>query len=147
MNPCRNSTVCEIGRPFKHVVEAWSAVWSSFWQSEDFAKRHTPALCLLLSNPLEVVELACEDHKLVSELRELLGLPCGTDGDAFQLAEHWTRLGFREDTSTAEAIKWLKAPSWRYRTEVLGLAKIAVHKITNGEFASIDKVCCVWSWS
>jgi hypothetical protein len=39
-----------------------------------------------------------------------------------------------------EAIKWLKAPSWRYRTEVLGLVGIAVRKVTNGMFHHLEAV-------
>jgi hypothetical protein len=140
--------VNEAGRSLVAVVEAWCAIWRRFHDStpgpagtgSEVAnlKQHTSALCLLLSNPLEIVELACEDGPMSKQLSELLGLD-----NLAAVAEHWTTLGFREDIPVLEAIKWLKAPSWRYRTEVQGLANIAAHKITNGGFNLNEVSGCV----
>ncbi len=106
------------------------------------AVQATPALCLLLSNPLEVVELACSGldvgKELSKALSDLLGLG---DRDRAAPASHWSTLGLTKDTPLLEAIKWLKAPSWRYPTEVLGLAGIAVNRLTDGKSHTIEEVC------
>jgi hypothetical protein len=131
--------VSEAGRPLSAVIDCWSAVWERF--SGD-PTQHTAALCLLLGNPLEVVEVACADADLSGKLHTLLGL-CGID----RRAAHWDQLGLKADTLLIDVVKWLKAPRWRYRTEVLGLVSVAVQSVTQGAFQTVDQVRTKRLWS
>ncbi len=56
------------------MLQAWNAVWAQI-ESEESLKQHTKALCMLLSNPLEVVQLACNDEMLVLELCTISSVP------------------------------------------------------------------------
>jgi hypothetical protein len=142
--PCGDHAVSESGRPLQAVINCWKDVWGRFKRAPDV---HQNAMCLLLGNPFEVVELACKDAALAEQLHALLAT-------ADVGAEHWQQLGARESTPLLERIKWLKSPSWRYRSEVLGLVDIGVSKVTNGAFTSVDQVHrgwlggvgCVWGW-
>ena len=128
--------VSEPERPLAAVVGCWSTVWRRFKAGPD---AHISAMCLLLGNPLEVMELACEDDTLAGQLRDLL---LGDDA----ARDYWQQLRAREDTPLIDRIKWLKSPSWRYHTEVLGLVAIGVHKITQGAYSSVDEVGCGSQW-
>jgi hypothetical protein len=86
-----------------------------------------------LGNPLEVVEVACADSALSVQLQDLLGLSNGG-------AVCWEQLGLNGDTLLVEVVKWIKAPGWRYRTEVLGLVDVAVQSVTSGHFHTINQV-------
>jgi hypothetical protein len=90
-------------------------------------------MTLLLCNPLERVERACNDEDLRRQLQSLLGTHDLTP-------EHWDQLGVRPWTPLLDVVKLLKCPSWRLRSEVLGLANIAVDAVTKGRFNNVDEV-------
>ena len=128
--------VSEASTPLPSVVSCWNGIWKRHgldpW-------RHRAALSLLLGNPLEIVERACEDDSLSDQLRALLGTH-------ETKAEHWSQLGVtlgvpnKADTPLIDIVKLLKCPSWRFRSEVRGLANIAVHVVTQGRFSNVVEV-------
>jgi hypothetical protein len=126
LRPCTSPTGEDGALDVGTVVAAWTAVVNQYRANPDW---HEAALCLLLGNPLEAVERACADGALELRVTELLSdvhLPCTPTGPR----------------TVVEVIKAMKQPTWRYHSEVRGLADAAVRRITRGEVASLNEVGC-----
>jgi hypothetical protein len=98
---------------------------------------------MLLVNPVEVVELACEDPAWQPAIADALGVTLPTEGDVSSSGEQATVLS----AVLLDAVKRLKSPSWAYPTEVQGLLREAVARVTGGKHHSLEEVCGIAWWT
>ena len=126
--PCSSSR----GVPLAEV--GLSALQSCLTGILDGDKRRLASL--LLVNPVEVVELACEDPAWQPAIAGALGVTLPTEGDVSSSGEQATVLS----GVLLDAVKRLKSPSWAYPTEVQGLLREAVARVTGGKHHSLEEV-------